>query len=104
MMAFMDTLATAPKINRSRIHPPAYKSRWPKILKAFRKKMCWSQEAAAKGIGVERRSVNRWERGDSIPQRVTVKLLVTLFEKHAPELLKQVPKREIRKIVPAGID
>lgn len=99
----MDTNAKS-KTTRSRIHPPVYKSRWPKILKAFRKKMGWSQEKTANEIGVERRSVNRWERGDSIPQSVTVKLLAMLFERHAPELKKQMPKREIRKISPPGID
>src|SRR5436190_7139359 len=62
--------------------------RWMKsdLLRAERIQRGWSQSKLAEELGVDTRTVRRWERGQAIPFPYYRKQLATLFGKTAEEL------------------
>ena len=55
-------------------------------LKALRKRLGWSEEVCAYHLGVTYSTLNRWERGESLPKsRVIFKAIDRFLAKYAKE-------------------
>ena len=53
-------------------------------LKAVRKRLGWSEEVCAYHLGVTFSTLNRWERGESMPKsRVILKAIDQFIAKHS---------------------
>src|SRR5260370_42131984 len=65
-----------------------WKGRWMKsdLLRAERIQHGWSQAKLAEALGVDARTVRRWERGQAIPFPYYRKQLLALFDLTAEEL------------------
>src|SRR6266481_5013967 len=65
-----------------------WKGRWMKsdLLRAERIQHGWSQAKLAEALGVDTRTVRRWERGQAVPFPYYRKQLTTLFGKTPEEL------------------
>lgn len=54
-----------------------------KQLKAIRKRLGWSEEVCAYHLGVTYSTLNRWERGESLPRsRVVLKAIGRFIATH----------------------
>ena len=52
-------------------------------LKGLRRRMGWSEETCAHQLGVTYSTLNRWERGESLPKsRVVLKAIDQFLAKH----------------------
>ena len=52
-------------------------------LRAIRKQLGWSEETCAHELGVTYSTLNRWERGESLPKsRVVLKAIDQFIAKH----------------------
>ena len=58
-------------------------------LKALRRRLGWSEEVCAYHLGVTYSTLNRWERGESLPKsRVVLKAIdhfIAKYQKEQPE-------------------
>ena len=55
-------------------------------LKALRRRLGWSEEVCAYHLGVTYSTLNRWERGDSLPKsRVVLKAIDRLIARYQKE-------------------
>lgn len=59
-------------------------------LKAIRKRMGWSEETCAHHLGVTYSTLNRWERGESLPKsRVVLNAIDHFIAKYQKEQLER---------------
>ena len=55
-------------------------------LKTIRKRLGWSEEICAYHLGVTYSTLNRWERGESLPKsRVVLKAIEHFIARHGKE-------------------
>ena len=55
-------------------------------LTAIRRRLGWSEEVCAYNLGVTYSTLNRWERGESLPKsRVVLKAIDHFLAKHRKE-------------------
>lgn len=55
-------------------------------LKAIRKRLGWSDEVCAYHLGVTYSTLNRWERGESLPRsRLVIKVIDRFIASHGKE-------------------
>jgi transcriptional regulator with XRE-family HTH domain len=54
-------------------------------LKAARKRLGWSEETCAHDLGVTYSTLNRWERGESLPKsRAVLRAIEQFLARHEP--------------------
>src|SRR5688500_6225136 len=66
--------------------PPAnldMRPHWSAVLRALRELDGATQEALAAAIGVSRRTVRRWERGEAVPDAAAEQALIAYCGEHA---------------------
>ena len=52
------------------------------VIKKIREQIGLSQQAFADRLGVSFSTVNRWEQGRHVPNKITIKAIETLCEDH----------------------
>src|SRR5690349_20782022 len=64
----------------------SHPTHWYQILKKERKQRSWTQEEVAEKIGVDVKSVGRWESGKHLPIALHRRGLCAIYEKTLHEL------------------
>src|SRR3989338_4868050 len=93
-----------PDVHHIRLQPDAVGSAWhmrkesgsataqDRIdrLKAIRRRLGWSEEVCAYHLGVTYSTLNRWERGESLPRS---RLVLTAIDRFIAKYQKEQPER-----------
>jgi transcriptional regulator with XRE-family HTH domain len=90
---------------RKRLHFPQPVPSFPEFLFEWRNKAHYSQQELADRIGVDRKTVNRWERGQAIPNITNLHRIAK--ELHIPykvlkPYLAALYRQRCQTVAPAG--